>query len=536
MVYTLENDQLVRSERRSGKRESYALPATFPRLSWPTALAYDTRRHIVTLSSLGGEGFLYRFNARSGKWLDYRSLDNLDLNALSYDAKADRYMGWSSEGSLVFLSHAGQLQTSRRILDQLSGFAPAAGIPLHVADDVFEVNIVDFLVLETLRVFEPDLHETLFKERELILQERRFHGDGQRDLDKTAAERLLELVSEERRAIARNALIDLFPPLEWAFGGTHYADGFQSSWLAAKRVCSPRYFSRYFELQTSVGDISERRFVEFLRATKTADELTAAIAEIEADFLLPSLAARLDESVDRLPIENAAILLPGMFRIAQTLVGLEDADPFSSPWLSAWRATSWYLKRIPANLRGDLVLETLRQTKALSVAAILIHLNDPADHQEGRDDAFDPAFELDTVEAMKAEWLRIIRNRAASDDALISEPDLLSLLYRWRKYAGSLDEPREWITKAIQTDEAFASMATRMMSRGTSQSWNDRVATPVKRFNREVIEDFIGITLAKARCDAIDSASFPEHREALQTLHRSLEVWLGLRERDPLDF
>lgn len=122
VVYTLENDQLVRSERRSGKRESFALPGTFPRLSWPTALAYDTRRHIVTLSSLGGEGFLYRFNARSGKWLDYRSLDNLDLNALSYDAKADRYMGWSSEGSLVFLSHAGQLQTTRRILDQLSGF------------------------------------------------------------------------------------------------------------------------------------------------------------------------------------------------------------------------------------------------------------------------------------------------------------------------------------------------------------------------------------------------------------------------------
>jgi hypothetical protein len=32
------------------------------------------------------------------------------------------------------------------------------------------------------------------------------------------------------------------------------------------------------------------------------------------------------------------------------------------------------------------------------------------------------------------------------------------------------------------------------------------------------------------------SAEFPEHKEALRTLHRSVEIWLGLRERAPFDF
>lgn len=420
------------------------------------------------------------------------------------------------------------LRDARRLLSSI-----AIHMPLHVAGDVFEVNIVDFILLEALRVFEPDLHEAVYREQELVLQKLRYRGDGKQDVDKAAAERLLDTVSEERRVIARDALKELFPPLEWAYGGTFYADGFRVSWLTDKRVCTTRYFPRYFELQTAVGEISERRFVAFLAATATKDALAAAIADLEADGLLPSLVSRLDDFVDRLPVENAAVLLPGMFRIAQKLAGQSNVDPFNSPWLSAWRATSWFLKRIPEEVRGGLALEALRQTKALSVAAILIHLNDPAEQKDG--DAFDPALTLDTVTAMKAEWLRLIRSCAANGSALIAEPDLLRLLYRWRDYSGSLDEPREWIVETIQTDEGFASMATCMMSRGTSHSWGDRVAMSHNSFNKETIGDFIGIDVAQTRCGAINPAKFPEHAEALRTLKHSLELWLGLRSSDPFE-
>lgn len=422
------------------------------------------------------------------------------------------------------------IRDARRLISSI-----AVHLPLHAAGDVFEVNIVDFLLLETLRVFEPDLHEAMFRERRLVLQEQRLSGHGQRDTDKAAAKRLLDIVPEERRIIARDALIALFPPLEWAYGGTTYSDGFHSSWLTAKRACTSRYFPRYFELQTTAGEMSERRFVEFLDATATADELATAIADVETDGLLPSLVARFDESVDRLPVENAAILLPGMFEIAQKFAGQRDLGPFNSQWTSAWRATSWFLKRIPEEVRGGLAFEALRQTKALSVAAILIHLNDPADRKEG-EDTVNPVLDLDTVEAMKGEWLRLMRIRAADGDTLIAEPDLVPQLYRWRDYAGSSDGPRDWIAEVIQTDEGFAGLATSMMGRGTRHSSGDRVSTSHITFNRGTIDDFIGIDVAKARCDAIDPTEFPEHEEALRTLRSSLEKWNGMGGHDPFDF
>lgn len=420
------------------------------------------------------------------------------------------------------------LRDARRLISSI-----AVHMPLHVSGTVFEVNIVDFLVLESLRVFEPDLHEALFRERALVLQERRFRGDNQREADRAAAEKLLDAVSEDRRSVAKDVITDLFPALGWAYGGTHYGTEFNREWLVEKRVCSRRYFPRYFELQTATGEISEYQFVLLLDATATEEGLAAAIDEIEATGLLPALATRLDESVDRLPVENAAVLLPRMFEIAQKLASIRGADPFGSPWTSAWRAASWFLKRIPEEERGDLALAALRKTEALSVASILIHLSDPADRKEGG--VFDPALDLNTVEAMKAEWLRLMRSRAADVDELIAEPDLISLLYRWGNMVGSLDEPRDWVSKAIQADEGFAAMATRMMSRGTTHSWGDRVSTVLISFNRETVDELIGIQEAKARCDTIRPSDFPDHLEALQKLHESLEKWLGLREYDLMD-
>lgn len=106
------------------------------------------------------------------------------------------------------------MRDARRLISSI-----AVHMPLHVVGDVFEVNIVDFLLLETLRVFEPDLHDALFRERGLVLQEGRFSRDGRRKVDQAAANELLEIVSEERRNIICDALKDLFPPLEWAYGG-----------------------------------------------------------------------------------------------------------------------------------------------------------------------------------------------------------------------------------------------------------------------------------------------------------------------------
>lgn len=421
------------------------------------------------------------------------------------------------------------LRDARRLTSSI-----AVHLPLHASGDVFEVNIVDFLLLEAIRVFEPRLHDALLSDKDLLLQKRRVRGDNRDDEQRVKANRLLEKVPEIRRDVAQEALSELFPALESVFGGVEFGDDFYPAWLAEKRVCTPRYFPRYFELQTAVGEISEVGFLKFLDATMTEETLTPMIAELEADAMLPSLVAKLEESVDRLPTTNAAVLLTGMFNIAQKLAHLRG-EGFSSPWISAWRSISMYLRHIPVETRGRLATDSLRESKALSVAPMLIHLSDPADYRPAGGRNFDPALDLDTVHTMKAVWLQLMRSRADSDHSLIDQPDLLRLLFVWEKYEGSSAKPRNWVTKAIRTDDGFAMMVSHMMSTGTIHSWGDKVSTPHHTFDRETVQGFIGIETAKARCDTMNFADFPRHEEALKNFLRHLEVWLGLREADPLD-
>lgn len=412
------------------------------------------------------------------------------------------------------------LRDARRLISSI-----AVHLPLHVASDVFEVNIVDFLLLETLRVFEPDLHQALFRERRLLLQRARFRDGGRREADQAAAEQLLTLVKTERRDIARDALRDLFPPLEWAYDGMEYADDFHLMWIGEKRVCTTRCFPRYFELQTAPGEIPESDFVAFLDAAATRDGLTAAIDGVEAEDLLTSLVARLDEAVERLPVQHAAVLLPGMFVIAQRLAGIEEANPFSSSWVLAWRSTNRFLKRVAPGERGALALDALRQTEALSVGSLIIHLSDPDTRGQESGRAFEPALDLHTVEAMKIEWLRIMRNRALDTNALLAQPDLLTQLYTWRDYAGTFDEPRTWVTEVTSTDAGFANLVMRLMKTTSSHTWGDHVSISQSTFDRDTIDDFIGIDVARHRCEAIDPTDFPDREVALRTLQGAFEEW-----------
>lgn len=98
------------------------MPRNFPSLSWPTGVAYDSKHNHVLLTSLGGEGFLYRFDVTQQRWLDFRSLSQIDINFLTYDAHANRYVAWTSDASLLFIAADGTPQHSIHLIDRLPGF------------------------------------------------------------------------------------------------------------------------------------------------------------------------------------------------------------------------------------------------------------------------------------------------------------------------------------------------------------------------------------------------------------------------------
>jgi hypothetical protein len=121
--FQLVSDRLEMFDLRNGAAVPIAdLPPNFPAFSWPMDITYDTRRDMVVVVSLGGEGFLYRFDAKNQRWVDFRSMRDIDVFALAYDQKLDRYVGWTSSGGLIFIDAASGAVMQRRVVDRLTAF------------------------------------------------------------------------------------------------------------------------------------------------------------------------------------------------------------------------------------------------------------------------------------------------------------------------------------------------------------------------------------------------------------------------------
>jgi hypothetical protein len=121
-AYILAEDRLQVMDIASGQKSVVPLPPGFPAFSWATGVAYDTDQDIVTVVTLGGEGFLYRYDAKTRQWRDFRSLNDIDLTALSYDTARRRYVAWTSNGELLFISSDGKVLDRQPLKSRMIGF------------------------------------------------------------------------------------------------------------------------------------------------------------------------------------------------------------------------------------------------------------------------------------------------------------------------------------------------------------------------------------------------------------------------------
>lgn len=120
--YILGGHNLYKREAPPDSQSEMLLPEGFPRLSWPSGLAYDVQRELLLMCSFGGEGYLYRYDLKTQAWKDFASLNNLDLQGIAYVAEHDRLLGWSETGNLFWFSPEGKLLDRRALGKELVGF------------------------------------------------------------------------------------------------------------------------------------------------------------------------------------------------------------------------------------------------------------------------------------------------------------------------------------------------------------------------------------------------------------------------------
>jgi hypothetical protein len=315
----------------------------------------------------------------------------------------------------------------------------------------------------------------------------------------------------------------------------HYGIGdWAADWQKTKRVCTARYFGRYFALQLDGNVLSESDFKLFVESASDENNLNALVGDFAARGLQAGLAQRIDQSVGDLPLDRPELMLALIFTNGEFL-GRADAGPFNEPFTASWRSAHWYLKRLSDSaVRRGAFEKAFTLSGGMAVASYIISLQDKAINEP--DPQNPPVLTTEDLEALKAVWLERMADETADVARQLSEPNLLSRLFRWQQFGGE-DAPRAWATSVGSSPDTIVALLKQLVNRGTSHTMGDLVARPTETFHREHFNAFVPVAVARTSLAKVEKALLsPEDQRVVALFERHAAAWdRGVRGLEDLN-
>lgn len=181
-----------------------------------------------------------------------------------------------------------------------------------------EVNSVDLMLIEGLRVFYPELYKAIRSNESTFTGSFSSSYPKSNDHEKEQTKNLIKKALNDTEPSKKDGLIDLlkdlFPKLQLVYGNMSFGSGYYQTWNKEQRICSSNYFSRYFTYSISRNDIPDLAIKEILEKiahwnySYDVNPLAEILKDRKADALITKLRNRHDE-IDEQTAKNLAIAL-----------------------------------------------------------------------------------------------------------------------------------------------------------------------------------------------------------------------------------
>ena len=357
-----------------------------------------------------------------------------------------------------------------------------------------EVNTVDFIALETLRVFLPDLYDVIRANPNQFCSHSR---DDRDESDQNAArvfhEQWMSEVPETLRGSTQALLEHIFPDIEQGGRG--------SDWLAECRrnlhACHPEVFPTYFRLSVPPGAVSRSEMTALLALAGApvdfGNALVQAMKEKRPDGLSKARAL-LERLMDHVEKDIPDAQIP---TVIQALLNVGDAlnDPADERGVfdlsnvsRASRPVYRLLKRVGADQRAGVLEPAIQSGNAVAVQLWLLHAFDE-EVTEAKDSGKATLLAADEIERLKPVWLDRVRT-LSGEASFLKNPELSRLLAAWQQWA-SETEVRTWCDRATASDEGLLSFLTGFLQYAKSMASGDYAVRRQPRLNPVWLESYL---------------------------------------------
>lgn len=386
---------------------------------------------------------------------------------------------------------------------------------------VFEVNPVDLIAIECLRVFEPDVYKEIARAKEIFTR----NGSDRygRSQESTAAiiNGILDKSFEGRRESVKEMILQLFPTIKWALGGTQYSGGFAKTWLRDMRVCHPSNFDKYFQFSIPSSELSNSDLQEMLILTANSDKLSSFILSLKERGILKNALAQFESFTDEIPLENGKAYIKGILDIGDQVDHESIGFTMFSSNTHAVRLVVWFLQRIDdLEKRGKLLLDCFKASDGISIVESILQSDE---NSRDKSDT-DLILRDEEFEQLKNEFVNKLDEMSnLTPDKLLSHEHLVSFLYRWKRW-GDESKVIEWLKSQTRTTEGCLILLKRFVHKVSSQVIGDYVANITANIKLESIETFLDIATIQEKIEDIDEDKLDyQTKEALKAFHNALD-------------
>lgn len=385
-----------------------------------------------------------------------------------------------------------------------------------------EVNPVDFVAIETLRVFCPEVYSHIRENAE------EFTGAGSNSVyAKTDEIRKrydiwLQSVPEVHRAVVKNFLMRIFPRLSGIWGNTIYGPESLMSWRKSLKISSPEVFPVYFRMAVPENAISASELRLILALIDDQDAFTGKLLSLamesnpEGSTRVRAFLERFTDYVkEDIRVEQTPTILRSIFTVADQLLKSADASPrgmfdFGMD-VQIGRLFWQLLKKVKKEDRGPLLIELLSNAKALSFAVREVGVLGQQHGKYGakeKDSESEQLVDESVLTTLEQSALKLIVEAAAAQ-RLLETPELPMVLHRWRDWGGEAPV-RGWVSKAIESNFGLFTLLAHFLQTTYSQSVSDVVTKSKKRLNPKWLQSFADIDAIATRLKSMESEDIPK--------------------------
>ena len=384
---------------------------------------------------------------------------------------------------------------------------------------MLEVNPIDLIAIETLRIAEPKVYETIRQNKfPLVKASQRDHGEECAELAKA----LLASSDRPDKDVLQSILKQLFPMLQEVWDNFSYTGGeFVSGWISARRICTERFFDRYFLLGVPSGQVSETTVEQILSVSSDREELH----RIFEDLRIRGLAG---DALERLEAEERLTTLSDPFPYIVALADICDFLPRTivvffpvHADIYARRALHRALSRIQnGETKRRLVTRLIEESHGLCAAAIWIQ-----GVEKPEPGSLLPQIPSEECSRLKQVWLARVRV-AAKSEYLYKVQELFTVMWFWREWAGP-EEPKEWTLAVLRYEREAITLLRALMSESSSTSLGSYHTTDESLIDPKVLEGFCPFAEwenLESRLEGKEGFSGEEQR-VINLFKRAMQKW-----------